>query len=79
DATAAFDMIHPLDIIENHLPSNFNLGPIDSTTLPAVIKKEVVITKRPPIDSVLNLFDMELIAKKVLTKEAWYNILLTCA
>ncbi|CAG8632459.1 8302_t:CDS:2, partial [Racocetra fulgida] len=83
DATAAFDPIHPQDIIKTHLPPEACLGEVDPAT---VIKVETVVTEeekrrreliknKPALSEMLNLFDFEAVASQVSTAEAWayYN------
>lgn len=72
DATAAFDPIHPLDIIAQNLPESVCLGSIDQST----VKESKVQDLKPRNDlpvlsEMLNLMDFESVACKVLTKEAW--------
>ncbi|KAL2918137.1 hypothetical protein HK105_202064 [Polyrhizophydium stewartii] len=79
DATAAFEQVHPRDIIEQHLPKSLHLGVLDAGSASAAAASAAAEAaaaaaakpKPPPLDSVLNVFDFEGIAKHVLTKEAW--------
>lgn len=75
DATKAFEPIHPPDIIDNLLPSDVKLGEIEFD--PEDKKKEVdshfdvIKKKRPHIDTMINIFDFEAVAKKHMKKDAW--------
>ncbi|KAL1917337.1 uncharacterized protein VTP21DRAFT_4993 [Calcarisporiella thermophila] len=78
DATEAFDPIHPPDIIERYLSPDVCLGEIDTPFLGQEYlrkKSEIIMAERrkaiPPLGEMLNLFDFEEIAKKVLSPEAW--------
>ncbi|KAG9285797.1 hypothetical protein G9A89_013222 [Geosiphon pyriformis] len=79
DATAAFDPIHPKDIIQKYLPPEVCLGAVDPNT---VIKTQKVETeeekrrrlafdKRPALGEMLNSFDFEAVASQVLSAGAW--------
>ncbi|KAJ3086313.1 hypothetical protein HK102_013300 [Quaeritorhiza haematococci] len=77
DATAAFDPIHPKDIIERFLPKECLMGEVDPKDV--VKGKEGEKTEeelkrekgKPSLDACLNLFDFEAVAKTVLKPEAW--------
>ncbi|CAG8593460.1 17203_t:CDS:1 [Funneliformis caledonium] len=79
DATAAFDPIHPLDIIQKYLPPEVCLGEVDPATLVKTIKVETeeekrrrhAIENKPAIDEMFNMYDFEAVASQVLTAEAW--------
>ena len=70
DATENFTLVHPLEIIKTYLPAKFNLGKVDLKTLDYPKPKRIE-KSRPPIHSILNLHDMEAVAKNVMSKEAW--------
>ncbi|KAI8800849.1 FMN-dependent dehydrogenase-domain-containing protein [Cladochytrium replicatum] len=80
DGTKAFDQIHPKDIISRMLSDDRRIGAL--TTAPAPVetskKAEAATTstvvqayKKPPLAAILNLFDFEAVAEKVLTPQAW--------
>ncbi|CAI2179633.1 19778_t:CDS:1 [Funneliformis geosporum] len=79
DATAAFDPIHPLDIIQKYLPPEVCLGEVDPTTVVKTAKVETeeekrrrkAIENKPAISEMLNMYDFEAVASQVLTPEAW--------
>ncbi|CAG8434507.1 673_t:CDS:1 [Scutellospora calospora] len=79
DATAAFDPIHPQDIIKMYLPPEAFLGEIDPATIVKHTKKETeeekrrqqLIKNKPALSEMLNLYDFEAVASQVLTPEAW--------
>ncbi|KAJ8327754.1 hypothetical protein QVD99_003781 [Batrachochytrium dendrobatidis] len=77
NGTAAFDQVHPKDIIQMHLPKECCLGvlvqdgskhAVTSTSAPTMYSSPLNL---PPLDSILNLFDFEAIARSSLSKEAW--------
>jgi L-lactate dehydrogenase (cytochrome) len=80
DATKAFDVIHPPDIV-SQLPSELYIGDVDPSTVVKDEEKDqtaedatkavVVADTKPPVDFLLNVFDFEAIAQKVMKKEAW--------
>ncbi|KAI9091147.1 FMN-dependent dehydrogenase-domain-containing protein [Phlyctochytrium arcticum] len=75
DATEAFDPIHPKDIIDRFLPKDLYLGDVDEKTLPksseSADQKARQMMERPALGSILNSFDFEAVARKVLKPEAW--------
>jgi L-lactate dehydrogenase (cytochrome) len=79
DATAAFDPIHPLDIIEKYLSPEVCLGNIDPATMVNTIKAETeedkrrrqAIENKPALGEMLNMYDFEAVASQVLTAGAW--------
>ncbi|CAG8451859.1 452_t:CDS:1 [Paraglomus occultum] len=78
DATAAFDPVHPISIIQQYLPPEMCLGRIDPATVTKTAeadseqnRRRQVMEKRPNLDEMLNLFDFEAVASQILTKEAW--------
>ncbi|GBC09100.1 hypothetical protein RclHR1_00860038 [Rhizophagus clarus] len=79
DATAVFDPIHPLDIIEQHLPPEACLGSIDPATIVKIAKVETEEDKRrrranenkPKLGEMLNLYDFEAVASQILSAETW--------
>lgn len=79
DATAAFDPVHPPDIIDHYLPPEVCLGSIDTTTVVKTVKVETEVDKRrrqaienkPKLGEMLNLYDFEAVASQVLSAETW--------
>ncbi|RIA99266.1 FMN-dependent dehydrogenase-domain-containing protein [Glomus cerebriforme] len=79
DATSAFDLIHPLDIINQYLPPEVCLGNIDPATMVKTVKSETeedkrrrqAIENKPALSEMLNLYDFEAVASQVLSTEAW--------
>ncbi|KAJ3299962.1 hypothetical protein HK104_005659 [Borealophlyctis nickersoniae] len=76
DATAAFDPIHPRDIIDRFLPKELWIGDIDPDTVPAesqdsVEARAAKIIDKPPISAMFNSFDFEAVARQTLSPEAW--------
>ena len=77
DATSEYDPIHPPGTLEQNLPPEANLGAIDPTTLPKPNEPSIEDTPTaaptgpPPLDSLLNLDEIEEVATKQLSKKAW--------
>lgn len=80
DATKIFESIHAKGLLETMLRPDQHLGPVDPATLP-VLEPEftddeirVIQAKRakPPLAAMINLADIEDVARKVLTKQAWH-------
>ncbi|KZP03959.1 FMN-linked oxidoreductase [Athelia psychrophila] len=83
DATAAYDLIHPLDSLVKNLPKEKHLGKLNCAAAKTVaqITENRVKTKdeqriekaqreKAPLSRVLNLHDMEAIARKVMPYKA---------
>ncbi|KAJ3887196.1 FMN-dependent dehydrogenase-domain-containing protein [Lentinula edodes] len=88
DATSAYDPIHPPDTIQKNLSPSQCLGPLITTTNTTDWKDRVPVEqtqdemrveremkRRPPLNRVLNLADIEDIAKRVLPHpvQAFYS------
>ncbi|KAM5538176.1 hypothetical protein V8D89_008063 [Ganoderma adspersum] len=84
DATSAYEPIHPPDALDKNLPPEKHLGELDSVGASAVqeaaqnrkktkdeLRVEAAHKAKPPLSRVLSLWDMEDIARKVLTHKAW--------
>ncbi|KAJ6631544.1 glyoxylate dehydrogenase [Mycena sp. CBHHK59/15] len=77
DATAAYEPVHPPDVISSNLPPEKHIGRAtrraDAVRVQtdAENKRELVLASRPPLDEILNLHDFEAIAKAVLPDKAW--------
>ncbi|KAJ3917614.1 FMN-dependent dehydrogenase-domain-containing protein [Lentinula edodes] len=83
DATSAYEPIHPSDAIQQYLSSAQRLGPLNSTDIQDLeaqerkrertedeIKVEQAMKQRPPLNRLLNLADIEDVARKVLPHSA---------
>ncbi|KAH0836219.1 Cytochrome b2, mitochondrial [Fonsecaea pedrosoi] len=74
DATQEYNPIHPPGTIEKELPQHKHLGRIDPSTIQAATASS---TNAPdqvdviPIESCINLNDIEIAAKRVLPRRAW--------
>lgn len=79
DATDAYDPIHPPGTLEENLPPQKCLGPVDMST---VIKEKKELSEEdkqiaknkeniPPLEMCLNLYDFEVVARQVLKGTAW--------
>ncbi|KAI9716569.1 MAG: hypothetical protein M1812_005300 [Candelaria pacifica] len=77
DATEEYDPIHPPGTLEESLPPEAKLGAIDPDTLPKPDEPSVEDTpdadfiETPPLDSLLNLDEIEEVATKRLSRKAW--------
>ncbi|KAJ5927748.1 hypothetical protein N7466_006704 [Penicillium verhagenii] len=74
DATEEYDPIHPPGILDEELKSEQCIGTVDASTLP---KEEVPVETQepvqgpPPVESLLNLDEIEEVATKQVNKKAW--------
>ncbi|KAJ3788978.1 FMN-dependent dehydrogenase-domain-containing protein [Lentinula aff. detonsa] len=84
DATGAYEPIHPSDALEKNLSPSQHLGPVDNDAVDSLEKAEAskkktkdelrveqFMKKRPPLNRIINLADMEDVAKQVLSYRAW--------
>ena len=77
DATAAYEVAHGPEIIEEGLPASKKKGSVDPSTIEAhpkgetIEKKTVAKPKRLPLAQVINLYDFEENAKDNLSQKAW--------
>lgn len=76
DATEEYDPVHPLGTLEDNLPPEANLGPIDPETLPkpaaeAPQNAEKVPDESLPMQALLNLDEIEAVATKKISKRGW--------
>ncbi len=75
-----FKPLHPPGVLEDNLQPEQHIGPVDPTTIkPKAPRPLTEDDKRvrkaredmPPIDAMINLYDFEVEAEKVLSKTAW--------
>ncbi|KIX06001.1 uncharacterized protein Z518_03975 [Rhinocladiella mackenziei CBS 650.93] len=75
DATAIYEPNHAEGTIENGLPQEKHLGPVDPATVSTVTKPEVPHDRDPtakiPLSHCLNLDDVELAAERIISRSAW--------
>lgn len=76
DATEEYDPVHPEGTLEDALPAECKLGPVDPSTLPAVEKSpeekgEVEADAIMSVDDCLNMDDIEAVATRKMSKKAW--------
>ena len=75
DATAEYDPVHPPGTIEDNLPADKYLGPVDLATVPSAQTPRVVHdlskTEATPLSLCLSLDDIETGASKTLSRRAW--------
>ncbi|KAJ7169121.1 glyoxylate dehydrogenase [Mycena crocata] len=78
DATAAYEPIHPPDVISTNLPPDKHIGIAEPSATAGMKpqteeqkKRELLLASRPPLDEILNLHDFEAVARAVLPDKAW--------
>ncbi|KAA8647485.1 hypothetical protein EYZ11_004405 [Aspergillus tanneri] len=76
DATEEYDPIHPPGILEENLRPEAMLGTVSPNALPTVKGEPVSSTKEekqgpPPMESLLNMDDIEQVATKAVSNKAW--------
>lgn len=76
DATEEYDPIHPPGTLEDNLKPEAKLGPIDPQTLvqtsqPAAKEEKKDVEGPPPMESLLNLDEIEEVATKRMPEKAW--------
>ncbi|KAJ6104915.1 hypothetical protein N7486_003604 [Penicillium sp. IBT 16267x] len=74
DATEEYDPIHPTGILEEELKPEQCLGTVDVGTLPkeeAPVEAQQPPQGPPPMESLLNLDEIEEVATKQVNKKAW--------
>jgi len=83
DATRAYEPIHPPDALDKNLPLSKHLGSLDSNAAHLItqaqqnrartkeeLRVEGALKQRPPLNRILNLADMEVVARQVLSHKA---------
>ncbi|GAA5893659.1 FMN-dependent alpha-hydroxy acid dehydrogenase [Sporobolomyces salmoneus] len=73
DATEPYEEVHPPGTIENNLPKDKHLGPVDMSTVDKVVEKVEERSKQegPSLVNCLNLDDFEKAAEQMLKTKAW--------
>lgn len=76
DATEEYDPIHPPGTLEDNLKPEAKLGRIDPATLPSTTKPgapeaEPPAEADPPLESLLNIDEIEELATKKISRRAW--------
>lgn len=76
DATEEYDPIHPPGTLEENLPPEAKLGPVDPETLPKPVAEAPQNASEEPAESLpmqalLNLDEIEAVATKKISKKAW--------
>ena len=74
NATEQYDPVHPPGTLEENLPTEANLGEIDPETLPKNAAQEEdqhLKDSSPPLDSLLNLDEIEELATRKISRKAW--------
>ncbi|KAF9452641.1 cytochrome b2 [Macrolepiota fuliginosa MF-IS2] len=83
DATAAYEPIHPPDALEKNLPLSKHLGPISAQATQILTSSqqnkrktkdeqrvEEVAGRKPPLQRILSLRDIEVVARRTLSSKA---------
>ncbi|KAJ3517377.1 hypothetical protein NLJ89_g549 [Agrocybe chaxingu] len=84
DATSVYEPIHPPDALEKNLPLSKHLGPLSADAVEAMdkqresakktqdeIRVELARKRMPPLIRILNLTDIENVARQILSHKAW--------
>ncbi|GES66642.1 hypothetical protein ATETN484_0016018900 [Aspergillus terreus] len=76
DATEEYDPIHPPGTLEENLPAEALLGTVDPATLPKPTEQPQDASQAenqgpPPMESLLNLDEIEQVATKNVSQKAW--------
>ncbi|OCH96537.1 hypothetical protein OBBRIDRAFT_765365 [Obba rivulosa] len=84
DATAAYEPIHPPDALDKNLSSDKHLGDVDAAAAQQITKEresrkktkdeirmEEAQARKPPLSRILNLRELEEVAKSVMSYKAW--------
>ncbi|THH26596.1 hypothetical protein EUX98_g7598 [Antrodiella citrinella] len=84
DATSAYEPIHPPDALDKNLPAEKHLGDLDNDSVVQLEisrgnrqktaedeRMELAQAKKPSISRILNLYEMEDVAKSLLSNKAW--------
>ncbi|CAL1696102.1 unnamed protein product [Somion occarium] len=84
DATSAYEPIHPPDALEKNLPPEKHLGDLDVSSANELaaarqdrkktedeLRMEREQANKPPLSRILNLQEMEEVARKVISSKAW--------
>ncbi|KAI9759127.1 MAG: hypothetical protein M4579_002574 [Chaenotheca gracillima] len=75
DATEEYDPVHPPGTLAENLKPEAKLGKIDPATLPkpdkSTVEESSVSPEDLPLDSLLNIDDIEEVATKKISKKAW--------
>ncbi|KAI0082168.1 hypothetical protein K474DRAFT_1694475 [Panus rudis PR-1116 ss-1] len=84
DATSAYEPIHPPDALDKNLPAEKHLGEVDSASARQLeaaqsnrpktedeLRVERERANMPPLKRILDLRDMEDVARRVLSAKAW--------
>ncbi|KAJ7597181.1 FMN-dependent dehydrogenase-domain-containing protein [Mycena floridula] len=83
DATSVYEPIHPPTALNEYLPKSKHLGPVDAQAAQGLadqrnarkktkdeLRVEKAMKERPPLEHILNLADMEQVARRVLSHKA---------
>lgn len=81
DATEAYNEVHSSSVVKEYLDASCNKGQVDESTVTADWKNRQASTQesapkndpkeKPPLDSILNMYDFEEVAEKFLSKKSW--------
>lgn len=79
DATKAYSEVHASSVLTSNLPSEKRLGMLDESTIseewikqpPSESPKVVLDHEKPPLHTLINSHDFELVASKTASKKTW--------
>ncbi|CCD24783.1 FMN-dependent alpha-hydroxy acid dehydrogenase NDAI_0D04700 [Naumovozyma dairenensis CBS 421] len=85
DVTAIFNPLHPPNTIETMLPKQCYVGPLEGglpkelicnpytpgESMEDIRRKIILKNHLPPLESIINLYDFEKLASKILSNQAW--------
>lgn len=80
DVTKIFEPLHPKGIIDEMLEPDQKLGRVDPSSMPEAATQmtddDIRVLKakkdKPAINTIINLADMEEVARRVMTQQAWH-------
>lgn len=85
DVSAIFQPLHAKGTLEKNIPEKYQLGPLSEPmpnslicppyapgeTPQEIIQKQKLRANMPPLETILNLYDFEKLASKILSNQAW--------
>jgi len=80
DATKAYNEVHGPSLVSKHLSLSKNKGNLDESTITQEWKEQQASNKessrppseeKPPLESILNMYDFEEVAEKFLSAKSW--------
>lgn len=83
DATKVYNEVHSLSVIKEGLSASAHKGPLDTSTItttwteplpsetPETVSTSSSTTAKPPLDSIINTHDFEIVARNTSTAKTW--------